>query len=62
MKWQQATTRLTNENLWKKMDYIATMGEVINESKDWMGRVHCKTGIQETLKNIPYHMDNESKK
>jgi hypothetical protein len=31
--WQQATTRLTNENLWKKMDYIATMEEIIDERR-----------------------------
>jgi hypothetical protein len=30
-KWQQATTRLTNKNLTKKMDYITTMEEVINK-------------------------------
>jgi hypothetical protein len=37
-KWQQATTRLTNERLRKKLDYIATMEEVIDERRlDWLG-------------------------
>jgi hypothetical protein len=37
-KWQQATTRLTNENLRKKLDYIATMEEIIDERRlYWLG-------------------------
>ena len=39
-KWQQATTRLTNDNLRKKLDYIATMEEIIDERRlDWLGTV-----------------------
>jgi hypothetical protein len=39
-KWHQASTRLTNENLRKKMDYIATMEEVIDERRlDWLGNM-----------------------
>jgi hypothetical protein len=37
-KWDQATTRLTNKNLRKKLDYIATMEEVIDKRRlDWLG-------------------------
>ena len=37
-KWQQATTRLTNKEVQKKMDYIVTMEEVLDEQRlDWLG-------------------------
>jgi hypothetical protein len=43
-KWQQATTRLTNENLRKKMDYIAMMEEVIDERRlDWLRNIERQT-------------------
>jgi hypothetical protein len=39
-KREQANTRLTNKKLRKKMDYITTMGEVIDERRlDWLGNV-----------------------
>ena len=39
-KWQQATMRLTNEHLQKKLEYIAMMEEVINERRlDWLGNI-----------------------
>ena len=39
-KWQQASTRLKNEELQKKMDYIATMEEVIDKRRlDWLGNI-----------------------
>jgi hypothetical protein len=43
-KWQQATTRLTNKNLRKKMDYIATIEEIIDVRRlDWLGNVARQT-------------------
>jgi hypothetical protein len=43
-KWQQATTRLTNGNLRKKMDYIARMEEVIDERRlYWLGNIARQT-------------------
>jgi hypothetical protein len=61
-KRDQQNTWLTNKRLSKKMNYITTMEEVINERRlEGLAGQRCKVNGQNTPQKVPHSVDYEPK-